>query len=502
MDEQRNDTYSPNEVDLTVLWHNFSHAARRFLWLVVLVALVVAAYAGYCAERSYVPNYCAEAVFSVHANYTDVTDLSGDSTYLNQSAARTLAATFPYVISGEYAQTLLKRELGVSSVNGSITAFSTASSALFTMQVTGPDAQDAYDILLAAIKIYPQAAGSVLGDTTIHVIVLPTQAPTEPCNSSGAVQRAMIFFCVVLLIGLALLLLLAMARKTVHSAEDLRRLFSLKCLAYIPSVRLKKHSRQSSLYLSISNPAISAAFSESIRSLSLKVRKQMGRGKVLLVTSTLPDEGKTTVATNLALSLSKAGKRTILIDGDLRKQSLKATLGIREPSEGLVEVLSGGSKSFHLIAVPNSKLVLLSGDKTVDRPLPLLDSPRFAQVIEMLREKLDYIIIDSPPAAFLADAATIAKYCDATLYVVRQDHANTAQIVDAVQSISASGSNLIGCVLNRTQAGTTRYGYGSKYGVRGYAYGYRYAASYGKNRRRSEEELAQDLGDILPHDDL
>lgn len=501
MDEEIKEPSARNDVDFNIIWHNFVNAARRLIWIAVALSLLVAAYAYYVAERDFVPKYRSEAVFTVHANYADTTDITSSSAYMNQSAAKSLAATFTYVISSEHARMLLQRELG-GVINGNITAFSTADAALFTMRVTSTDAQDSYDILLATIEVYPQVAGSVLGDTAINVIVLPTQAPTEPINSSGALKSALTVFCIVFLVCLLAIFLLSMTRKTVHSSEDLRKVLNLKCLGYVPSVRLKKHSRKSSLHITITNPRVSSVFSESVRSLSLKVQKLMGEGKVLLVTSTLPDEGKTTISTNLALSLSKAGKRTILIDGDLRKQSLKQSLGIQESSEGLVEILSGSSKNFRLLAVPDSKLVVLSGDKTIDRPQPLLDSARFAQVIDMLRQKLDYIIIDSPPAAFLADALTIAKYADATLYVVRQDHANSSQIIDAIHSLSASGTDLIGCVLNQTQAGTTRYGYGSKYGGGygyGYSYGYKYASSYygtGRYRKSTAETLTQDINDI------
>lgn len=504
MDEPIKEAPSQNEPNLNILWHNFINAARRLLWIAVIVALLAGAYAYYSAESSFVPRYRSEAVFTVHANYADTTDITSVSAYMDQSAAKSLASTFSYVITSEHSRMLLQRVLG-GSINGIITAFSTADSALFTMRVTSTNAQDAYNILLATIEVYPQVAGSVLGDTAINVIVMPTQAPTEPINSSGAVDSALTTFFVVFLLGLVGIFLLSMTRKTVHSSEDLRKVLNLKCLGYVPSVRLKKHSKKSSLHVTITNPRISSVFGESIRSLSLKVQKQMGDGKVLLITSTLPDEGKTTISTNLALSLSKAGKRTILIDGDLRKQSLKETLGIDEPSEGLVEVLSGSSKNFRLLAVPDSKLVLLSGDKTIDRPQSLLDSARFAQVIDMLRQKLDYIIIDSPPAAFLADAVTIAKYADATLYVVRQDHANSSQIIDSIHSLSSSGTNLIGCVLNQTQAGTTRYGYGSRYGGGyGYAYGYKYASSYygkGHYRKSTADDLTQRINDITQNDD-
>lgn len=492
MDEQ---THSSNHInlDFSVLLHNFVKAVQRFFWFALALTLIVTVYSYYKTNSSYTPLYSSEAVFSVHANYADMTDITSDNPYMDRSAAQSLSATFQYVISSEHARMLLVRELG-RNVNGTITAVATAESALFTMRVVSNNAQDAYDILLVTIDVYPQVASSILGDTQINIINLPTEPPSAPINANDALSSALTAGVFAFLVALAGIFLLSMSRRTVHSAEDLRKLVNLKCLAYVPSVRLKKHSNVKNLHLLITNPRVSTVFNESVRALRIKIQKQMAQtnGQILLITSTLPNEGKTTIATNLALSLSAEGKRVILIDGDLRKQSLKGTLGIDAPSEGLVEVLSGSSKNFHLLNVPNSNLLLLSGDKTIDQPQPLLDTDRFRQVLDLLRTKLDFIIIDSPPAAFLGDAATIAKYADATLYVVRQDLANSAQIVDSIQALSTNDINLIGCVLNHTQAGTTRYGYGSKYaGNYGYAYGYKYSTSYyGSRNRYSDSQSA------------
>jgi len=484
------------DFDFRVIFHNFANAARHLLWLVVLIALAVGGYTYYNADRSYVPYYRAQAIFSVHASYSATTDILSTSNFMDKSAAVTLSATFPYVISSEHAIMLLTKELGRAPASN-IVATATADAALFTMTVTSSNATYAYEDLLAAIEIYPQAAGSILGDTQLNVINCPSAPPLEPVNSNDAINSALGSAIPVFVAGLIAIFALSLTRKTIHSAADLRKLVNLKCLAYIPSIRLKKHSNSANANVLITNPRIPSSFNESVRNLRVKIQKQLhqSNAKVLLITSTLPNEGKTTIATNLALSLASEGKRVILIDGDLRKQALKGALGIDASSDGLVEVLSGTSKNFRLLNVPKSTLLLLSGDETVDQPQPLLDTPRFKQVLELLRKKLDYIIIDSPPAGILSEAATTAKYADATLYIVRQDLANSAQILDSIQSLAATNVKLIGCVLNQTQAGTTRSGYGSKYSAGyGYSYGYKYSNSYSRYgygySRYSESEKA------------
>ena len=503
MDEQKREGFL--DFNFPVIFHNFLSAAKRLIWFVLALALLAGFYRYWDADRSYVARYSCSASFAVKAAYSSTTDITSQSPFIDATSSVYLSQTFPYVIKSENTTQLIMRELGTSRINGTITATSTGDTGLFKMTVVSTNAQDAYDILMASIRIYPQAASSILGDTQIHRISEPAGPPTTPINANNAISSGISFGGIILAVGIIAIFLFSLTRKTVHSAEDLRKLVNLKCLAYIPSVRLKKHSKSSNSTITITNPRVDPVFNESLRKLRVKLQKALesADSKVLLITSTLPNEGKTTIATNLALSLASEGKRVILIDGDLRKQSLKNTLGLEQSSDGLVEVLSGSSKNFRLINVPHSSLLLLSGDETTDSPQALLDSPRMRQVIDLLRGKLDFIIIDSPPAGILSDAATIAKYADATLYVVRQDHASSSQILDTIQALSGNNVNLLGCVLNQTQAGTTRYGYGSKYGA-GYGYGYHYSKDYGygysykryhssKSGEDSAEALAREI---------
>lgn len=479
MDDPRQTLFS--DFNPRVILHNFFTACKRLIWIVIIVALGFGFFMYRRADRSYSPYYASQAVFSVRAGYSATTDILSYSSFINTTAAQTLSATFPYVIRSENTQRLLKQELNMSYIPGTINATATAEAALFTLTVTSANAQHAYDLLKATIKIYPQAASTILGDTRIDVINMPLGPSVTPMNANTAVQTGIRSTIPVILLGLLLIFLVALSRKTVHSADDLRKLVNLKCLAYVPGIKLKKRSHSNNMSITITNSRVGSIFSESIRNLRVKVQKAMDHrhAHILLVSSTIPNEGKTTVATNLALSFAAEGSRVVLVDGDLRKQSLKSALGITQPSEGLVEFLSDNAKTVSLLNVPHSSLYLLSGDKTTDQPQPLLDTPRLKRLFDSLREHVDYIIIDTPPTGILSDAATIAKYADVALYVVRQDLASTTQIFNALQSLNAVEIPILGCVLNHTQAGTTRYGYGSKYsGTYGYSYGYKYSDSY------------------------
>ena len=211
--------------------------------------------------------------------------------------------------------------------------------------------------------------------------------------------------------------------------------------------------------------------------------------QVIMVTSTNPGEGKTTVSANLALALAAQGSRTILVDADLRKPSQKALFGIDTPSQGLAELIAEKSDKITPLAVPDSELLLLSGDKSADQPQRFLSSPRMKKIFLSLREQMDYIIVDTPPCGFLSDAATLSSLVDGVVYVVRQDFVSRPAIADAMQLLAATDVRFLGCVLNNTERSTTRYGYGyrggygSKYGGYGYASKY-----YGKQEAEASSE--------------
>ncbi len=229
-----------------------------------------------------------------------------------------------------------------------------------------------------------------------------------------------------------------------------------------------------------------------------------GKGEkcpVFAVTSSLASDGKSTNAVSLAVSIAMAEQRVLLIDADMRKPSVHRYFGL-ECKNGLSEILAGLTTEIKLRSTDTEGLSVLTAGQIPPNPAELLGSKQLDMLLDYVRQYFDYVIIDTPPAGILSDAATIAKYCDATLYVVRQDLANSTQILNAIQSLVSVGTDIIGCVLNQTQAGTTRYGYGSKYGSYGYnnygykGYGYKYS-SYGKRNSRYQEaeELSREIED-------
>lgn len=461
--------------------HNFLLLLKKAFWIPLLLALLLGGLFYYRTVTSFMPLYESTAVFAVSS--TDINPYSSYATYYNSSAAEKLTTTFPYVLSSDIMQQLMVGEMGGRYNASNISVDSMANSSLFVITSVGPTPQIAYDTLCAVVKVYPQAAANVLGTITLNVVE-PPFLPVRPFNSLNPLLPAAEAAAVGAFVGLLFIAVLAYLRKTVHSSDDLRLLVNVPCLCNMPKVQMKRRSSESARTIAINNQHLPQAYHDAVRALRFHLKKELETqpAKVILVTSTLPSEGKSTTSANLALALAEQQKKVILIDADLRKPALKKLFNIKEDSEGLLELLSGETSVIKPIYVEGSSLLLLASSRTTDKPQALLSSPKMAKIINSLREQMDYIILDTPPAGLLSDAATLSGLVDGAVYVVRQDYANRSTILDSAQILANMDIRFIGTVLNFTARGTTThgYGYGSGYGYGAtYGYGSKYGYGYG-----------------------
>ena len=209
-------------------------------------------------------------------------------------------------------------------------------------------------------------------------------------------------------------------------------------------------------------------YAESIR--AVRVGVQMADvdnpAKVILITSTVPQEGKTTSAISLAYSAAKAGQRVALIDGDLRHPSVTKFFGL-DAKPGLVDLLTGDS-TFENVIVPVDGIAVIAAGAKSQNPPDLLGSERMKQIVAALRKSFDYIVIDSPPVGPVIDAKVLAAVCDKVIYVVKWGATPREMVGQHIESVSAN-RKLAGVLLNLVdETQTPRYGPYSHYS--GYYY--------------------------------
>lgn len=223
--------------------------------------------------------------------------------------------------------------------------------------------------------------------------------------------------------------------------------------------------------LEITVEEISSQEREIYRTLRTNIEFTGIENRVIAVTSCAPNDGKSTVAYELASAFAENGKKTLLIDADLRKSVLLNRLGIQEKIKGLSHVLSGQCSINDTICATNkTNLYMIPAGVFPTNPTELLGNDRFSKLIQAVKDVFQYVIIDTPPIGNVIDAAVVAKKCDGTVLVVKSDAISRAEAKSAVEQIRSSNDNILGVVLNKVDVKSN--GYYGKYGkYKEYGYG-------------------------------
>ena len=465
----------------------FKNAFLQMWVLLVVLSVLLGALAWYRGKSTFVPMYSTKAIFTVDAGQTPE-DIFGTGAYYDQYAAQQLAANFPGILSTEMMRDLVVQELERGYINGHASARAVAESNMLVLTVTGNNPKDAYDYLCAIIKCYPRVAVFMVDNPQVKIVAQP-EIPKEPYNEFDPGKTAMRGAMVGVVISMAFILLCAAMTKTIQTTEELKRAVNLPILVALPKVDVKKRrSGTPSLITAESDPNMT----ESMRGLRMKIKKIIGDSerKVILITSTLAGEGKTTIAVNVAASLARDGHRVVLVDADLRSQSVARVLEEETDHDGLMECMQEHPVSiFDCIRTNEAqKLDFISGRST-DKRHYTLNINKVNALMDQLRERYDYIIIDTPPNDLVSDAMALCRCANCVLYVVRQDYVKRNQIINSIVSMHAKGITISGCIFNGVPRYQRHYGYGYRYGYGyGYDYGskkyhYGYKYSYGKKYR-------------------
>src|SRR3990167_2221705 len=272
-----------------------------------------------------------------------------------------------------------------------------------------------------------------------------------------------------------LVLIKSILTKTVESAEQLEEELQLPVQAVIPHSRKQKQmekARQKSLNTfgtALTAPLILAKQSvddisiESLRSLrmSLQMMAAGSSHRIIATLGSLSNIGKSFVSLNLAQVIADTGKRTLLIDADVRKGRLHHAL-LQSKSNGLSEYLEGKCSYENLVRSIDHGFFYIPCGSCTQHPIGLFESQRFQDLIAKVRQEFDQVIIDTPPILSVADSIVIAKHCDIKLFVVSAGKDLISDVRQAVKKARSHGIQISGFVLNHRRSLLT-YGANSYY---------------------------------------
>ncbi len=342
-----------------------------------------------------------------------------------------------------------------------------------------------YEGLLTKLREANIAAS--LKSSNIRVID-PAMIPSSPARPARARNIALAFL-IGLVGGVGVALLREYLDNTVKTPDDVETLARLPSLAVVPAfgdtasmsgkkgllkgVSSNGHEKPSGL---VAQHSPKSQVSEAFRSLrtALLLSQPDQPPQVILVTSALPREGKTTAAANLAVTLAQLGDKTVLVDADLRKPGVGRMLNLTSGKyAGLSSYLAGVS-SLDLVSVAHPSIPNLAAIPTgplPPNPADLLSSHRLADAIAELRTKFKFVVIDSPPVMAATDAVILSVQVDGVLLVVRSGETPKAAFTRTCDLLVSVKSRMLGVVLNAVDANAPDYYYSYRYYPYSYGYG-------------------------------
>ncbi|WLG48267.1 polysaccharide biosynthesis tyrosine autokinase [Pseudomonas sp. FP1742] len=298
-----------------------------------------------------------------------------------------------------------------------------------------------YETFITRLK---ETAATSDMDSTKARIVDPAIVPLEPSKPHKTLIMVIVAI-VAALIGMALALMSETLNKTFKTDEAVESTLNIPLLSVVPLITKRSRRQLARLFDDNEHPR----FCETIRNLRTWLMLHSGEkpAQVVLVASTMADEGKSTIANNLAYSLALL-ERVLLIDADMRRSSLSLNFDFPVDSPGLANVLAGTARLEDCIRTVGN-LDMLPAGKLSPAPLDLLSSPRLAPLLDALKSRYQRIIIDSPPAQMVSDALLLAKHSDAVIYVIKAESTPVSQVQKCLAMLQQSHAPVFGVVLNQ-----------------------------------------------------
>ena len=452
------------KIDITSLLYSIWNSFRKIWYIFLFLPFIFAAANFFRVTTSYSPTYTAEATVSV-----SVIGIDGTSDN-NARTAGQLGKVFPYILTSSALKDIIAEDLGMTYVPGNISASNVEGTNLLTIKVTGSDPQQVYDVLQSVIKNYPEISQHVVGGTAMEVID-DSGLPRDTGKTvviRGSIRNGIIAG---LVLASVILLIYMFTFRTVLNSNDLKSITNVPYLGTLPVYKKKKRRHSESDGINILKENTQRSYLEAIRVIRTRVGRNLEDHQVVMVTSSLPGEGKSTVAVNLALSFAMQEKSVVLIDCDLRNPSVHQVLNLTEEKPGLGDYLAGKCElTDTMISYEENglNLVIIPGSKETDEHPELLRNKSMDEAIEAMRKTADIIILDTPPSAMLADAEMVVKYADTAIYVVMCDYARSFYVQKGIRELAETGIDITGVILNAgEQASSSGYGTYGKYGYYG-----------------------------------
>lgn len=473
----------------------------RNWWLILIGTLISVMLFYVIVTETYHQKYSSTATFVVSGKGSVTSTMLTDI-----DTAKSMTQAFAYALSSDILMEKVEEAVGIDEFTGKVETSQLPETNILSLTVTADTPELAFDVINAIIENHHVVTDSMIRNAAMYVLMKPTvpKAPVSPINRRSRVITYSLAAMFTIIAGIVLSTVFS---KKIFTGSDfdnkvggLERLASFDHESSRRRSRLPlfiKRQRNRSGSLLVSNPTTSFSYTETFRLLQTRLQALMkNRGyKTLMITGVEEDEGRSTVAANLALTFARENKRVLLVEADMREASLAKILDCEKDLTVSIDEYIIGERGGELLPTPDyaKNLSLLICKHSVPDFENLLISARMQSFMEEAAKYFDYIVIDTPPIAVSSAAEYCAESCDAAVMVVRRGFASAPRIESALSTLSAS-TEVLGYVMNDmvhlplfgsgAEAGGTgydRYGRYGRYGKYGrYGRGYGNYGRYGK----------------------
>lgn len=456
MSEQEKDTKETavDSEQLSVFWDFLRILPRIWVWILILTFLG-GGLSYFRASKAYTPIYRAYSTFIVKVK-SDQSLFGASINYYNDAQAQHLASTFPYILTSGLLHRTVNKDMN-EPVTSAISVEVVKNTNILTLYVDDRNPDKAHRTLQSVIKNYPMISEPIVGKVDLRILD-ESGVPAAPRNPRNFLKETAVGALIGFLLSLGWGVLVFLTNRTVRNENDIKNKLGISHLGTIPRVPKKERTHETSEHQLITDSKVKDLLSEPFRMVKNQVEylSQRDNHKVILITSATASEGKSFFSSNLVLSLITSGKRVTFIDCDLRHPTIRSIFDMEE-DKGLYEYLKGDMELVEYLTLAQQEndhgfnnFLFLPGGAAASDGSNLLASKRMKHLIECVKEKSDYVILDSAPAGLLTDSVVLAQYAEAAIMVIRKDVARIDLIDDAISHLSESGISVLGAVLNDT----------------------------------------------------
>ena len=444
----------------------------RQWWVILMLSISVSLFADIWMVENYVPQYQTTTTLAVTAKGLN------NNIYQNLTTAKDLAGRFSQIVNSNVMKRKVAEELGDKEFEAYMTVSQVPETNLLEFTVTANSAMKAYHTLDVVLNNY-----NSVSDYAIENVILETvqasEIPTKPLNPFSEVKIMVMSFLASGLLFTLFFATLSYFRDTVKNSSDFNRKIDARLLGIIYNEKKKKplfgRKKKSWKSMLILNPLRSFQFVESNKMVASKIRSYLDKEekKLILITSVMEDEGKSTIAANLAVALAMENKEVLLIDCDFRKPSQYKIFDAAESEiVNLPEILKSNEEPLNVFKSEKDGIYKIFNKISSSHVTDIVEHEKLKNVLDHYRELMDYVIIDTSPMALVSDAEELAQIADASILVVRRDVVHTRYINDTIDVLNNTRAKVLGCIFNDAVTGTvserSSYGRGNYYGYGGH----------------------------------